>query len=439
MIAAETLPGFSAEAVDPGAANSLPDSGRAAIVELTPDRALKESLVECFVATPGLGVARLRRLGRAVLEHGSRATGQAAGVDLASVLVRLAEGTPSPFPAFRRNASTWFEMSSLLQAAVAQAQSPSPSRSQSVQSLLSPPLPPAHRRWWMLGDPGWYAHFGTDDDAPAALSVLGSLRCLDEPRVAIVGTRSASAAGLAFARQLAGELAEAGVSVVSGLARGIDGAAHRGAVGAGPEGEHGPIGILGTGVAVAYPQEHRGLQRLVAERGVVLSEYSPLEGPRPEAFPQRNRIVAQLGEVVVVVESANRGGSLLTVDEAVLRGRPILAVPSNPLVRSAAGTNALLRPQLDQPAVALPCHGASDVLALLNVVQIQRPSYADPRVVPTARGMQVLNALGWDRRATSSLVSELAQPLSEVVRTLAELEDGRWVHHVDGRWVRRRA
>ena len=437
MIAPETLPGFSVRAVDPVAPNTLPDSGGAAIVELTPDRALKEYLVECFVGTPGLGVARLRRLARAVQEHGSGATGQAAAADLATVLVRLAEGAPSPFPAFRRNASTWFEMSSLLQAAVARA--PAPSQPQSVQSPQSLQSLPAHRRWWMLGDPGWHAHFGTDDDAPAALSVLGSLRCLDEPRVAIVGTRSASAAGLACARQRAGELAEAGVSVVSGLARGIDGAAHRGAVGAGSEGDHGPVGILGTGVAVAYPHEHRDLQRLVAERGVVLSEYSPLEGPRPEAFPQRNRIVAQLGEVVVVVESANRGGSLLTVNEAVLRGRPVLAVPSNPLVRSAAGTNALLRPQRGQPAIALPCHGASDVLALLNVVQIQRPSYADPRVVPTARGMQVLDALGWDRRTTSSLVSELAQPLSEVVRNLAELEDGRWVHHVDGRWVRRSA
>ena len=434
MIARETLPGFGVRAVDPVAANTLPDSDGAAIVELTPDRALKESLLECFVGTPGLGVARLRRLARAVQEHWSGAAGEAAATDLAAVLVGLAEGAPSPFPAFRRNASTWFEMSSLLQAAVTRA--PSRSRPQSLQSL---PLPPTPLRWWMLGDPGWHAHFGTDDDAPAALSVLGSLRCLDEPRVAIVGTRSASAAGLAFARQLAGELAEAGVSVVSGLARGIDGAAHRGAVGAGSEGDHGPIGILGTGAAVAYPHEHRDLQRLVAERGVVLSEYSPLEGPRPEAFPQRNRIVAQLGEVVVVVESANRGGSLLTVNEAVLRGRPILAVPSNPLVRSAAGTNALLRPQRGQPAIALPCHGASDVLALLNVVQIQRPSFADQRVVPTARGMQVLDALGWDRRATSSLVSELAQPLSEVVRTLAELEDGRWVHHVDGRWVRRSA
>ena len=267
--------------------------------------------------------------------------------------------------------------------------------------------------------------------------MCGSLACLRRPRVAIVGTRSASAAGLAFARTLAAELAEAGVSIVSGLARGIDGAAHRGALSRPGTESSGPVGVLGTGVGVAYPREHRSLQHEVSLRGLLLSEYEPTRGPRPEAFPQRNRIVAQLAQVVVVVESGAGGGSLITVNEAGLRHRPVLAVPSNPLVRSGAGTNDLLRGHGDDGPLALPCHGVADVLALLDVQRADGEWFVDDRATPNPSQLSVLEAIGWDRRSTSSLADELSQPLIMVVRSLNELESLGWVHHVDGRWVRK--
>lgn len=391
---------------------------------LTNERQRTEVLVECFVGTDGLGVSRLRRVARVVEAYGQQSPATLGDrFDLGSALQLLSIGSDAPFLIDRRGATGWREMSTTFRAALA------------GDRMAAPGI--ARSRWWLPGDPGWTDQFGDDDDAPGALSVHGSLGCLAAPRAAIVGTRSASAAGLAFARQLAFDLARSGVSVISGLARGIDGAAHRGAVASPPALEGGPVGILGNGIDVAYPSEHRSLQQQVRERGVLLSEYAPTQGPRSEAFPQRNRIVAQLAQVIVVVESASRGGSLLTVNEAVLRGRPILAVPSNPLVRSAAGTNELLRRQNGDSAVALPCHDAADVLAVLDVTQAQRPSFLDPRVDPTANGLRLLQTLGWDRRSTSSLVASLNEPLSVVVRTLTELEDAQWVHHVDGMWVRR--
>lgn len=391
---------------------------------LTAERQRTESLVERFVATDGLGVSRLRRLARAVDAHGQQSPSQpGVGVDLGSTLELLSNGSSAPFEFDRRGATSWREMSHRFQDVLA--------GDRAGHSGI------ARSRWWLPGDPGWSDHFGDDDEAPGALSVRGSLSCLAAPRAAIVGTRSASAAGLAFARHLGCELARSGVSVLSGLARGIDGSAHRGAVASPPASASGPVAILGNGIEVAYPSEHRALQQQVAERGVLLSEYAPMQGPRSETFPQRNRIVAQLAQAVVVVESASKGGSLLTVNEAVLRGRPILAVPSNPLVRSAAGTNELLRSQNGEPAVALPCHDAADVLAVLDVAQAQRQSFLEPRSDPTPNGVRVLRALGWDRRSTSSLVASLKEPVGMVVRTLTELEDAGWVHHVDGLWVRR--
>lgn len=367
-------------------------------------RGRHESLVETFVSCPGLGASRLRSVQR----HSE--------LDLGETLERLSRGDSSPFPRVRRRGEGWDQLGALFQA------------------VCTGGVPAAGSRWWLSGDPGWEPVFGADDDPPAALAYEGSLDALLRPRVAIVGTRSASAAGLAFARELGASLSAAGVAVVSGLARGIDGAAHRGTIGS--DGEGRAIGVLGTGLGVVYPREHRDLQCSVAGNGLLLSEYEPRRGPRPEAFPLRNRIVAQVAHVVVVVESGERGGSLLTVQEASMRGRPILAVPNNPLLRSAVGSNGLLRSERGAPPLAVPCHGPADVLAVLDVEAIVRAPDDDPRPEPAGRSRAVLDALGWDERTTSWLAAAAALPLGEVAEVLATLEDEGWTVYRSGRWQR---
>lgn len=370
------------------------------------DRDRRDALVELFVATPGLGTSRLRSVQRES-DH-----------PLDETLARLAVGDPSAFPKLRRRGDGWDLLARRFQEACAIG------------------VPAAASQWWLPGDPGWAVAFGSDDDPPAALAYQGSVDVIDQPRVAIVGTRSASAAGLGFARELGVALGAAGVAVVSGLARGIDGAAHRGALGTNGPGR--AVGVLGTGLGVAYPREHRQLQSAVGSTGLVVSEYDFHRGPRPEAFPARNRIVAQLAHVLVVVESGPAGGSLLTVQEAAFRGRPILAVPNNPLVRSAAGSNGLLRAGGGSPAVALPCHGPADVLAVLDHATIAGAHVDDdPRPEPEAHARRLLDSLGWDERSTSWLASACGLSLTAAVVALATLEGDGWIAHRTGRWHRR--
>ena len=364
-----------------------------------------DALIETFLSCAGLGVSRLRSVQRHSV------------LGLGETLERLSLGDASPFPSLRRRGEGWDQLAARFAAECEGG------------------VRVAQCRWWLADDPAWATVFGTDDDPPAALAYAGSLDALLRPRVAIVGTRSASAAGRAFARELGASLSVAGIAVVSGLARGIDGAAHRGTVDS--DGDGRAIAVLGTGLGVVYPREHRSLQSSVAVDGLLLSEYEPQRGPRPEAFPSRNRIVAQVAQLVVVVESGESGGSLLTVQEAVMRGRPILAVPNNPLVRSAAGSNGLLRSVDGSPPIAVPCHGPADVLAVLDIEAIVRDPDDDPRPEPDSRSRSVLDALGWDERTTSWLAAAAAMTLGEVVEVLATLEDDGWLVFRSGRWQRR--
>ncbi|MEY4008230.1 MAG: hypothetical protein RLZZ467_1297, partial [Gemmatimonadota bacterium] len=176
-------------------------------------------------------------------------------------------------------------------------------------------------------------------DLPAALLVEGDRPdAFDRPRVAIVGTRAATPAGLTDARELGRVLTEAGITVVSGLAIGIDGAAHTGAIDA-----NGPtIGVVATGLDVVYPRRHVALTASVHAHGLVVTEHPHGTGPRPERFPVRNRIIAALADVVVVVEAAARGGALSTAAAALRLGRPVFAQPGSRRNPVAAGTNALI-------------------------------------------------------------------------------------------------
>lgn len=175
-------------------------------------------------------------------------------------------------------------------------------------------------------------------DPPPALWVRGQTAALDAPSVAIVGSRAGSPYAVAVAERLAGDLAALGITVVSGLARGVDSAAHRGAVAAGRT-----VAVLGSGVDVVYPPEHVALAEAIAGEGALVSELSPGTRPRKPFFPLRNRLISGLSRAVVVVEAGERSGSLITARCALDQGRDVLAVPGNVLNARNRGGHALIR------------------------------------------------------------------------------------------------
>jgi DNA processing protein len=174
--------------------------------------------------------------------------------------------------------------------------------------------------------------------APPILTVRGDVGLALRPAVAVVGARNASAGAVKLARDFAAALAEAGLAVVSGLARGIDGAAHRGALSGG-----GTIGVIASGIDVAYPPEHRDLQAEVAEKGLLIAEQPPGTEPLARHFPSRNRIIAGLAAGTLVVEAAPKSGSLITARLAGEYGREVMAIPGSPLDSRAHGCNQLIR------------------------------------------------------------------------------------------------
>ncbi len=208
-------------------------------------------------------------------------------------------------------------------------------------------------------------------DPPPRLYARGAadVALLAEPAVAIVGARACSAYGRSVTRSLARELAAAGLVVVSGMARGIDGEAHRGAL----EGGGRTVAVLGCGIDRDYPAAHAELARRIGEDGLVLSEYEPGVEPAPWRFPARNRIIAGLCNAAVVVEARERSGALITADFALEEGRDVLAVPGEITSALSAGTNALLK------LGATPVTSASDVLELYGIEpQATRRGSLDP-------------------------------------------------------------
>jgi DNA processing protein len=198
-------------------------------------------------------------------------------------------------------------------------------------------------------------------DPPPLLWASGRSDCLALPAVAIVGSRVATPYGLEAASTLAGDLAGAGVLVVSGLARGVDSAAHRAALAAGGE----TVAVLGSGIDIIYPPEHRGLAAEVSGHGAVLSELPPGVPPHRRHFPARNRLISGLSLAVVVVEAAERSGSLITAGLALEQGRAVMAVPGSVLSGRHRGSHALIR---DGAAVV---ESAEDVLAELRVSSLR--------------------------------------------------------------------
>ncbi len=211
-------------------------------------------------------------------------------------------------------------------------------------------------------------------DPPPLLWVRGQVSAFDAPAVAVVGSRAGSPYALAVAERLGGDLASLGVTVVSGLARGVDSAAHRGAVAAVVS-----IAVLGSGADIIYPPEHRALADEIARTGAVVSELSPGTRPRKLFFPLRNRIISGLCRAVVVVEAGEKSGSLITARSALEQGRDVLAVPGNVLNGRNKGGHALLR---DGARVV---ESARDVLEELGLTPVQmKPFGPGPASNPTA-------------------------------------------------------
>jgi DNA processing protein len=222
------------------------------------------------------------------------------------------------------------------------------------------------------GAPGYPAALAGDAGAPAVLFARGRPGVASGgPSAAIVGTRSATPYGRRVASELGAALAAAGVTVVSGLALGIDGAAHAGAVRASGPGAAAPVAVVGTGLDVVYPAANAPLWAEVAEHGVILSEAPLGTPPRPRVFPARNRVIAALADVVVVVECHRTGGSFHTIDAAIRRSIPVCAVPGSVHSPASTGTNGLLADG------CAPVRDATDVLVALSLA---RPAGRDRAV-----------------------------------------------------------
>jgi DNA processing protein len=202
------------------------------------------------------------------------------------------------------------------------------------------------------------------DPPPPVLTVIGNLALAREDAVAIVGARNASAAGRKIARDMAAELRRAGLTVVSGLALGIDGEAHAASL------KTGTVAVLGGGVDHVYPPQHERLYREIAEQGLIVSESPAGYKARAQDFPRRNRVITGLARGTVVVEAAERSGSLISARMAGEQGREVMAVPGSPLDPRAAGTNGLIR-----QGAALVRHAADvlDVLAGLPPLHVAAP------------------------------------------------------------------
>jgi DNA processing protein len=221
-----------------------------------------------------------------------------------------------------------------------------------------------HAKVLLPDEPGYPSMLLGDPGAPAVLFARGDPTVMEgAARVAIVGTRSATPYGRQVASELATDLAAAGVIVVSGLARGIDGAAHAGALRGGGDGLAPPVAVVGTGLDTVYPPTNRELWEAVASRGALLSEAALGTKPHPRMFPARNRIIAALSDVVVVVESHYGGGSLYTAEAAARRSIPVCAVPGSVKSRASQGTNGLL---VDG---CTPVRDAEDVLVAISLAR----------------------------------------------------------------------
>jgi DNA processing protein len=245
-------------------------------------------------------------------------------------------------------------------------------------------------------------------DPPRRLWARGDAALLDRPCVAIVGTRRATAYGERVARELGRVLGLAGATVISGLARGIDAAAHRGALDAGGA----TCAVLGTGIDVVYPKGHAELQRTIGERGLLLSELDPPDAAHGGSFPKRNRIIASLAMATIVVEAGVKSGALITAGYALELGRTVAAVPGPIDVPQALGSNELLR----DGATAIV--SMADAVALAGLTAPVRVS----ELPPDGPSRRLWDALAAGPVDLDSLCTRASLPAHEGLAAVSELE-----------------
>ncbi|HEY1720899.1 MAG TPA: DNA-processing protein DprA [Magnetospirillaceae bacterium] len=252
-------------------------------------------------------------------------------------------------------------------------------------------------------DPGFPEPLFVLDTVPF-LMVVGKAEVLTKPSIGIVGSRNASAAGRRIAQTLATDLGRAGLIVVSGLARGIDGAAHEGALATGT------VAALAGGVDVIYPPEHAKLYGRILETGCVISEMPPGTEPQASYFPRRNRLISGMALGVVVVEAAARSGSLITARLALEQGREVFAVPGSPLDPRSQGANGLIRQG------ATLTESAADVLDGLGVIQNRQIAESGPKSDPTPPQAADEKTLVETRKQVESALGPTPVPVDEIIR-----------------------
>jgi DNA processing protein len=277
------------------------------------------------------------------------------------------------------------------------------------------------------GTPAYPALLAQCVDAPALLRVRGGFAPQDEIAVAVVGTRNMTAYGERVARDLAGDLARAGVTVVSGLAHGVDETAHRAALDAGGR----TVAVLGCGLAsFGGSVSRRRLLERVAEHGAVVSEYDDGAPATTWSFPERNRIVAGLAMATVVVEAGAPSGALITAARALDYDRAVFAVPGSVYAAKCVGSNRLIA-----EGRARLCRGAADVLAEVGAML---PAVDLPRLPLSTVERSLVDALGGEARHVNELAHDVRRPVEEVAATLTLLELRDLVRCVgDGRFVAR--
>ena len=357
--------------------------------------------VEVAAATlaslPDMTHRRLREL----VERGGGVMGALAGLERGLAAAVLCDGAPADELSARQSLARAWQRAA---------------RSDRTAHMLVA----RHTRVYVVGRPGYPIDEELPDRPEVLLAEGDDPSALDHPRVAVVGTRAATPNGLDDARELGATLARAGVTVVSGLAIGIDAAVHEGALDAGGQ----VIGVVATGLDVVYPRRHRVLFERVRGAGLIMSELGYGTQPRHYAFPVRNRIIAALAQVTVVVEATLKGGARITADCANDYGRTVLAYPGSRRNPASAGTNQLI---YDGATVVLD---PSDVLVALGLHSTgPKP---DQRMLPLGDQAAVLEACHGEPATLDQLASRARLTPSRVVAAVRALERDGWMERTRG-------
>ena len=288
--------------------------------------------------------------------------------------------------------------------------------------LQTSPDPRVARAVITLGDPLYPASMLDIPDPPLMLYAVGQIHALQglrhERAVAMVGSRNPTPQGLVNARDFASSLAASGLVVVSGMALGIDGAAHEGALqGAAPD-ALATIAVVGTGLDRVYPKQHRDLAHRIAQRGLILSEYPLGTPPLAHHFPQRNRLISGLSQATLVVEAALQSGSLITAKQALEQGRDVLAIPGSIHSTQAKGCHALIK----QGAKLV--ESAQDVLEELRMPEalVQMPLVLETADTPENTEDELLSSMGYDPVGLDALQARCGWPTAQLQAQLLELE-----------------